>query len=211
MQDEYILKTIRAYNNSPQKYIQATKDMLPIVDLNKFLQSLAPNSLILDAGCGYGRDTNYILHRGFNAAGIDLSEKLLEEANKLYPGILFQKMDIRQLHYPENHFDGIWCHAALHHLNLPDIKKSLLEFRRVLKTGGVLFVSFKEGNNTTQEVDDSLTCSDPRFYTFLTSDMLRNILIEVGFNVKEVEKVNERLRFGNGKRNINWIHVLASK
>lgn len=89
---------------------------------DRFLMLLPSNSLILDFGCGSGRDTRYFLDRGYRVEAVDGSEKLCEIAHR-NTGIevrhmLFSELDV------ENVYDGIWACASILHVPralLPDI------------------------------------------------------------------------------------------
>lgn len=98
---------------------------------------------ILDAGCGTGRDTAFLSKKGFKAVGIDLSEEMLEIA-KEKPGE-YKKMDIRDLEFQDNSFDGIVCNQSLIFLQKEEMKKAFEELKRVLKPEGVIFLGLKEG------------------------------------------------------------------
>ncbi|MBI2613438.1 MAG: methyltransferase domain-containing protein [Candidatus Levybacteria bacterium] len=72
---EYIQRTIAAYDQSPQKFIDSTKEMSPLTEINRLAESLPAGGLVLDAGCAFGRDTKLFMDRGFRAVGIDLSQQ----------------------------------------------------------------------------------------------------------------------------------------
>ena len=82
-------------------------------DLNKFnseldrLISLIPKGAhILDVGCGVGIPTSkYLIERGFKVTGIDISETMLNLAQKNVPNGKFIKMDMNEIKFEENTFD----------------------------------------------------------------------------------------------------------
>jgi len=75
------------------------------------------------------------------AVGIDLSDKMIEEAQKKAPfsWIEFQQMDAEHLAFSDHSFDGVFCAFAL--FFFPHLAQALSEFKRVLKPGGRLAVS----------------------------------------------------------------------
>lgn len=210
MKTDYVAKTIQAYDSSPQKYMEKTKDMVDYPKIEKFLQQIPFGGLILDAGCAFGRDAKVFASKGYKVIGIDLSAKLLEKARKLSPEIEFIQMDLRKLNFPDNTFDGVWCSASLLHLNTDDLKISLKEIFRVLKKGGVLYCSFKKGEES-KEVLENFSSDQSRFYTFMTKEKLKQVLAEAGLNVKEIYEENERERFGPEKRDLIWINAFSKK
>ena len=66
----------------------------------------APNSRILDLGCGFGRHSIELSKRGFDIVGVDVSENLLDIARTTANGhsVEFVLKDIRELEY-NNEFD----------------------------------------------------------------------------------------------------------
>ena len=208
---DYISKTIAAYDASPDKFVTNTDVMVNELEMRKMLKLLqSKDATILDIGCGSGKDAQRLVDMGYKVTGIDLSEGLLEKARQLHPGIDLRKMDMRQLDFDNEAFDAIWCNATLLHLNDEDIRLTLKEISRVLKLGGVLAVSFKEGSGS-KEVLETFSTDLVRFYTFQTIESLNTLLGEAGFMVKDNTRLNERERFGSDKRDLNWVWAFAVK
>jgi SAM-dependent methyltransferase len=99
------------------------------------------------------------------------------------------KMDIMDIQYPDESFDVIYCSHVLEHV--PDDRKAMREFRRVLKRGGwaILLVPINAGK--TYE-DPSITEPAERLRVFGQEDHVRNYgpdyvdrLREAGFAVTE--------------------------
>ncbi|MBT3385204.1 MAG: methyltransferase domain-containing protein [Prolixibacteraceae bacterium] len=109
---------------------------------------------VLDVGTGTGNFLE-ILQETFQAAqitGVDPNPESLQEAEKLFPEISFQKMVAEKLEFTDNSFDAASISMALHHL--PDVQKGLQEMRRVVKPGGWIIVNelFSNNLNPAQEV-----------------------------------------------------------
>lgn len=105
---------------------------------NMFAEMVSQNvdskdKLLLDLGCGYGRDSDYLYKRGFRVYGIDVSETAIAMAKIQYPEIQFKIGDMRKLDFGDNHFDIIFIYSVLHLFNKVDRKKILQEIYRVLK------------------------------------------------------------------------------
>jgi predicted SAM-dependent methyltransferase len=97
------------------------------------------------------------------------------------------KMDITEIGYPVNSFDVVYCSHVLEHV--PDDRKAMREFHRVLKPGGwaMLLVPIVAGE--TQE-DMSITDPAERARVYGQADHVRNYgadfidrLEEAGFAV----------------------------
>jgi ubiquinone/menaquinone biosynthesis C-methylase UbiE len=111
-------------------------------------------ALILDVGCGSCDKSIRLAKRGFSVLGVDLSESVLEIGRKniesagLSSKIRLQCENIRELSFPDEHFDYILCWGVLMHI--PDLEKAVSELSRVLKPGGFLIIS--ENNSGALEV-----------------------------------------------------------
>lgn len=207
---EYIDKTIAAYNQSPDKYEASTTGMTPPVEFKRFVERVGAGRAVLDAGCAFGRDSIEFQAAGLVPTGIDLSDELLKKATVAHPDIMFQKMDVRRLDFPDESFDGIWCHATLLHLNDDDINKALHEFHRVLKSRGVLFVSFKKGVGS-EEIVESFSSDAARYFNFKTNEVVKSVLQVGGFTDIDAYYINERKLFGPDKRDLDWVYCFSVK
>ena len=102
-----------------------------------------PDDIILDAGCGGGRNLHWFLQNVFNINGIDSNMVAIEELKDKYPDLRnsFKVAAIEKSGYTENHFDHIICSAVLHFAkNTAHFKSMLQEMVRILKPGGTLFI-----------------------------------------------------------------------
>jgi len=86
--------------------------------IDDFLKTLKRGSKVLDVGCGPGTFTKYILGKGFNAEGVDLSDEMIDIARNKVPNAAFGKMDMRNLKYGDNIFDGLLVAYSLIHMRL---------------------------------------------------------------------------------------------
>jgi ubiquinone/menaquinone biosynthesis C-methylase UbiE len=72
--------------------------------------------------------------------GIDLSEKMLEEAKKKLPAwVELKQMNAEHLEFPDHTFDVVFCACAIYFFS--NVQTVLSEFKRVLKPGGRLLMS----------------------------------------------------------------------
>ena len=106
---------------------------------------------ILDAGCGNGRYSRYILQRADDdalIAAFDLSQSMLKRARRdLRSGRVLQvAADLTRLPYPDEFFDAAVCGWVLEHL--PDPAPGLRELARVLQPGGKLLLMTTEDTLT---------------------------------------------------------------
>lgn len=103
------------------------------------------NLNILDAACGYGRDTFYLYRKlGCRVTGVDISEKAIQMADSSlsssHEGFLqFIKADFLELLSLE--FDILFASNFYHLLDRPKRSRFLNTVREKLKPGGRLFLS----------------------------------------------------------------------
>jgi ubiquinone/menaquinone biosynthesis C-methylase UbiE len=95
---------------------------------------------VLDYGCGPGYLTKYLVEGGAKSVtGIDVSDGEIEQArvkaeeNGIADRSRFLVADAHATDFPDDSFDLIVGAAILHHLEL---RKALLEIRRILRPGG---------------------------------------------------------------------------
>jgi ubiquinone/menaquinone biosynthesis C-methylase UbiE len=95
-------------------------------------------TVFLDYGCGTGHYLMNFSSKIKKGIGIDISEALINHAKqkikeKNINNLEFIVMDAMNTSFEDNYFDVIHGQSILHHL---DLKKSLIEIRRLLHGGG---------------------------------------------------------------------------
>jgi uncharacterized protein YbaR (Trm112 family)/SAM-dependent methyltransferase len=101
----------------------------------RLLQRNGPNQVVLDAGCGYSWTTEWLFKIGFEPIGIDITRTYLDIAvSRLGPWLPHVVVaDTENLPIRSSVVDVILCYEAFHHI--PDRKKAMQQFFRVLKPG----------------------------------------------------------------------------
>jgi ubiquinone/menaquinone biosynthesis C-methylase UbiE len=109
--------------------------------LKRYLKN--PLAKVLDYGCGYGRTLVELSTAGFeNLVGVDFSEAMLARARVAAPRAGLVRNDGHNLPFKNESFDAVLLFAVL--TCIPDNneqQKLLAEMRRVLRPGGLLYVS----------------------------------------------------------------------
>jgi SAM-dependent methyltransferase len=91
----------------------------------------------LDAMCGGGENTHYLIGKGAVVTGLDISEKQCEIYRRRFPGCRVTCASILATNLDDRSFDLVMT-ESLHHLH-PYVDQAVAEIGRVLKPGG-LFV-----------------------------------------------------------------------
>lgn len=164
-----------------------------------FLDLLPAGGRILDAGCGSGRDALAFHRSGYQVTAFDGSVEMARVARK-GTGLPVAVLTFDMVEYgPE--FDGVWACASLLHVprgGVPDVLSRLV---RALKPGGVLYVSFKDGESQGER--------GGRWFTDYTADGLRAELSAVA-GLEDVRVwVTADVRPGRGLE--TWVNALARR
>lgn len=104
---------------------------------------------VLDAGCGEGRFCRMLSERGAITTGIDLTEPLIQEAQRRHPEGRYEVGNAEALPYQDASFDLVISYIVL--LDIDDFRTAIREMARVLKPGGKAVVSNLQSFVTTKE------------------------------------------------------------
>ncbi|HJZ26148.1 MAG TPA: class I SAM-dependent methyltransferase [Streptosporangiaceae bacterium] len=145
-QAEHTQRTREAYDQLAAVW-SATTDEGPFNGLleRPALRSLIPGSLtgavVLDAGCGSGAQAQWLLDQGAEVVGIDVSPRMIEEAERrCYGRGRFLVADLaKPLPLEPTSLDGITCSLALHYV--ADWSVPLRSFASALRPGGWAVIS----------------------------------------------------------------------
>lgn len=195
--------TRRYYETNANEYFRATYSIELSYLWSKLEERLKPGALILDLGCGSGRDLLHFSQRGFQAIGIDYSHNLTELAKSYSPQPVILG-DFTHLPFKKGTFDAVWAIGSLLHVPRISLPAVLSAIHRVLKPDSLFLTSVKKGSG---EVFDSLG----RFNVFYQPDEWGEMLEEQGFEIIEMEQQTEIRPTDNGtKTEVHWIVCLAA-
>lgn len=94
----------------------------------------------LDVGCATCIDYPLFKTAGIKYTGVDITEKFIEHAKKLHPGVDAKYGDAFKLPFQDSSYDSVYCKDLLEHLPPDEYKKVITEMRRVTKK--LLMIAF---------------------------------------------------------------------
>lgn len=182
------MSTLDYYNSNARSYFNTTvnADMSRAYDI--FLKHIIDGGLILDFGCGSGRDSKYFLDKGYRVECIDGSLELSKLASE-YLGIDVKCMDFFDFD-DVSKYDGVWACASLLHVEKDKLKSILIKLRDSLKIDSALYASFKDGHE--EEIVSG------KYYNYLTYDDFLGIIDEIG-GLELVEYYNSMTVLNNNE------------
>ena len=140
--------TIAEYDRIAAAYCRGTAEHDVSQNIAALLDAIerdAPH-VILDLGCGPGRDLRQFAALGHEAVGLDGSGDLAALA-RITTDCEVLLQDFIALDLPAARFDGIFANASLFHVPSSQLARVLGELAATLKPDGVLFCSNPRGNN----------------------------------------------------------------
>jgi len=201
MKIDVVKKTIETYEQMADLY----NSLYPYVNkenIDFFIDKLNGDK-ILDIGCGSGRDAEYFANKGLDVIGIDLSNRFIEISQAKVPKAKFIKMDMRNINFPVNSFDGIWSMASILHIPKLEVKDTIIKFREVLKTNGIIYISVKLGEGEKFVKRDRYKGLE-KFFAFYTESEMSDLLENCGFEII-------KLSLYKVPKQATWIDVFAIK
>ena len=189
-------KTTEYYNNNAETYFDKTVEGDFSELRERFASRLKAGSRIIDVGCGSGRDVAAFREMGFDAVGLDSSEKLAALAErKLGVKVIVSDMSTWVADEP---YDGMWCFASLLHLSDKDIDLFFKNINSNLKNGGIIFISVKEGIITGFD-------NEGRYMRNFSEKELLLRLKSAGLDTIEVDRSVDQF----GRDGFNWLNITA--
>src|SRR5215204_3819892 len=141
----HVIATRNAYERYAEAYAHHRSDrsaMRPYIE--RFVSLLPGGATVLDVGCGPGVDTGSLALRGVKTVGLDIAAAMLELAAPHTSGRVVQA-DQRCLPFAAATFDGVWANASFQHVGKADMCNVAAELGRVMRTGGVLWLTVPLG------------------------------------------------------------------
>lgn len=142
--------------------------------LVEFAGRLRPRARVLDAGCGAGRDTRWLLDHRFSVDAFDISREMVEATRANTCGrVQPRRLDFRDYRDPPESWDGIWALASLLHMSRADLRACLPRLFESLTETGKLAFSVKLGQGARMDaLGRPMSFYDPEEITEITAAAL---------------------------------------
>ena len=192
--------TLDFYNNNSKTYIQTTLT----IDMSKlykeFLNNIPKGGIILDLGCGSGRDSKAFIDKGYKITAVDGSKELAQSASKLIgQEVLVSKFEDLSL---IDKFHGIWACASLLHVNKKDILNVIKNVSSNLNDNGIFYMSFKYG-------EDEYIDEKGRYFNCYTEETFKELINKV--EGLKIMKVYKTIDIVPGRGDITWLNAICVK
>ncbi len=191
--------TVKFYNGNSDSYFDETSDIskFPAVKnaLDKLLAYTRRDALIGDIGCGSGRDAEYLRKNSRTLVCFDISRNLLTRANRSFSFLDLNAADMRALPLKDESLDAVVSCASLVHIPKAEAAPVLRTLNSVLRHGGVLYLSVKEGDG---EAFDERN----RYFSYYEENEIIEALKAANFKIFETYRTTD-------SRGTKWLNVFC--
>lgn len=188
-------RTIDYYNDNADEYFNSVISADMTENYTRFLQYVPKGASIMDLGCGSGRDLKYFKDNGYEAEGLDASEKLCILARE-YSGCPVLCTDFLSWK-TERRYDAFWANASLLHLTGKDIITFFAQKTKYLADNGIFYMSMKTG---IPQGDDP----KGRYFTPFSEELLEQLLKASKLELIDRWSNNDAL----GRSDTKWMSVI---
>lgn len=190
--------TLNFYNKNAKEFCEETCSIDMSHCQNEFLKYFTQKALILDAGCGSGRDSKSFINKGHKVEAFDASKEICEIATD-YIGQRVICMRFEEIDY-ENKFDGIWASASLLHVSKDELPNVMTKMYIALKPQGIIYASFKYEETENYRGD--------RRYSDFTETTVKELFTNSGFEILEIFITSDGRK---EKCDEKWVNVIAKR
>jgi len=190
--------SIEFYQNNADEFFTGTVKVDMTNIYQRFTKNIIPNALILDAGCGSGRDSKAFIEMGYRVDAFDASSELVTRASN-YTGL-----DVKLALFEDvaafEKYDAIWCCASLLHVPEADLTDTLSKLAMALKNNGTWYVSFKYGDSQREK--------GGRMFTDMNEARLSKLIASIPSIKTEAIWITEDNR---PDRQEKWLNAILTK
>jgi len=120
--------------------------------IDEAIAHLKPGAKILDVGCGSGKPiAAYLIEKGFDVYGLDISPNLLKYAEKIIPKEKLFEADLCEF-TTSIQFDAIICWCAIFHIHAEHHLTFLKKLHSFLAPEGILCITFADTSYIIEDI-----------------------------------------------------------
>lgn len=150
-------------------------------------QLMTNGAYVLEVGCGPGNISHYLYSKrnDIHILATDASENMVKLAKKNNPETDCMVLDVREIISLERSFDLIVAGFCLPYLFQLEANKFFEDSFHLLNIGGLLYVSFVQGDVDQSGVLEGST-GDSIYFNYYETEIVLNQLNELGFSIVKV-------------------------
>jgi SAM-dependent methyltransferase len=180
----------RAWDNLAKKYDDRSGS--PISDIFiKFTGKLPEKGRVLDLGCGTGLPyARYLVEKGFEVVGVDLSEEMVKAASKNVPEATFVQLSMNEITYRDK-FDGVVSSFSMLLLPPDLFRETASRIHSALVEGGYLYLSLNEPAGVSDDPDSEVFVNimgEDMYSRAYTVDEVEGYFKPLGFSLVEFHR-----------------------
>lgn len=164
--------------------------------------NFSANDVILDAGCGSGNISFDLAKKASKVVGLDISNRATSfaknQAKELrLDNLIFKTADLKKIPFKNDYFTKVVLFEVVEHLNEKDFKEMITELYRVIKPGGLLYITTPNKVSLWPAIEfllDFFKLTPPlknhQHILELTISQLEKIMIEGKFKIVDTGSIN---------------------
>ena len=176
---------------------------------DEFISKLPAGAHVLDVGCGSGVKSKYLMDHGLHSVGIDISNKMLEIAQREAPDGTYHHLSMTALDELPEIFDGVFVQASLLHILKSEASGIVKKLVNRAKPGGLVYIAVKEVREgrpeEAVEKENDYGYDYERFFSYFTMPELERYLADAD------TKVVWKLRTQHPSGKTVWLQIIAQK
>lgn len=153
-------------------------------------QNLVEENILMELGCGNGRDSIFFSQNKINVIAIDQSKEEIEKLKNQYNNIIFKCNDFvndSQIYTPDYN-DYIYSRFTLHSINEKEQMIVLKNVYTSLKKGGLFLIEVRSTNDEIfgkgQLVERNAYIYEEHYRRFIDFNEFKEIIQEFGFEIE---------------------------
>ena len=171
----FLTRTQDYYQKKYKAYHEKTFAIDPYDFLSPLAARLTAGAIVLDVGCGSGRDLLWMKKKGFDVIGLDRSSCLVKLARE-NSGCNVIEGDFETYDFSAISADAIMLIGALVHIQYDQFSDVFKNITSLLSDFGIILITLKEGTGT-------LTDEEDRTFYLWQDEKARAIFYNLGFKV----------------------------